>query len=101
MALDGVITKVESSAEGVRVTLGSRPAQNYMSHDGQVVHDTESIPGQSSLLIVGASFEPHIGDKVWGGAGEATIESGEISFPYLREGYGKLVEAWPKSITQL
>ena len=97
MALDGVITHTQRTNEGVRITLGPRPAHDYVAHDGDIATSPESIPGQPQMLIVGATFEPHVGDQIWGSANSAKIESGGISFPYRREGYGKLVEEWPKA----
>lgn len=97
MALDGVITHTQHTSEGVCITLGPRPAHEYVAQDGSIAYSPPSTAGQTSMTIVAASFEPHVGDMVWGGANSATIESGGISFPYRREGYGKLFEAWPKA----
>ncbi|GAB2959108.1 hypothetical protein GCM10027048_27940 [Hymenobacter coalescens] len=94
MALDAVITAATRTEEGVVIELGPRPATTYLNGNGEVVYSPASIPGQPRLLIPGATWQPHVGDTVWGGAVAVRIESGGISFPYRREGYGKLIQDW-------
>ena len=100
MALDGRITKTERVPEGVRITLGPREAFDYVAENGEIARSYESIPGQSSMLIVDATFEPLVGDLIWGGADLVEINSGGIPFPYRREGYTKLIENWKKKDTE-
>lgn len=95
MALDGVIQHVEDHPDGLALLLAPRAAEHTWSVEADAIlagHD--SIPGQTKLIIESPTWRPHVGDQVWGGAGRVTIESGGISFPYVRKGYTRLQQSW-------
>jgi hypothetical protein len=94
MAIDGIILAVTPATEGLRLKLGSRPAETYVAADGSLVTGSPSCVGQDTLLLINPSWAPHVGDEVWGGGGTVHIVSGGISFPYKREGYFRLTQQW-------
>ena len=94
MAIDGTIIQAERTAEGALVRLGPRKAAPYLTQGGEICEPAPSPTGVAALRIVGATWVPHVGDHVWGGSEDVTIESGGVSFPYRRRGYSRLVEGW-------
>ena len=100
MALDATITSVTREGSNLLLTLGPREAFDYVATGGEIAYSPPSEPGQSQVIIEQPTFEPVVGDTIWGGAGFAHIVSGGIEFPYVRHGYTSLREDWPKTSRQ-
>ncbi len=97
MAIDALISAVEPHEHGVLLRLAPREGQAYVAADGEtLVNPSDSIPGQSELVLLGPRWTPHVGDAIWGGSSKLVIESGGISFPYRRVSYRSLIEDWPR-----
>jgi hypothetical protein len=95
MSLDARIIETRPHPEGVEILLGPREGGTFISAEsGEVFNTPPSIPGQDSLVIVGATWTPHIGDAIWGGGNAAFIVSGGTEFPYHRTGYTRLKQKW-------
>ena len=94
MAIDGIITQSKWSPFGVRIHLGPRKPRPYLAQTGDVAIPSANPVGQEWLDIQDATWQPHIGDEVWGGSDRVFIVSGGVSFPYRRVGYTRLVQDW-------
>lgn len=84
MSIDAAITKVERIGNDVRLTLAPRVERA----------GGWSLPGQQYLTILNATYEPHIGMELWGGAGSCELirPFDEVNLRYRRQGYTRLVE---------
>lgn len=93
MSIDAVIVSVEQIEGATRLHLGPNPARQIVV-DGEIIHIGESITGQPKLDILNATWQPYVGDIIWGGSSFVIINSGGIDFPYRRQGYTKIVQSW-------
>ena len=94
MAIDGQIISTEKVENGVQIEIASRPANCYITERGDLVYSPQSTAGQSKMIIKNATFEPKIGDTIWGGSNSVFINSGGMDFPYKRELYTTLIQNW-------
>ena len=95
MSIDATIMNVEREGSDLILTLASRLDDR----------DKGSIPGQSRMRIINATWTPEPGMDIWGGDSSVQIitEYGKydpvthnaIGPWYRREGYTRLIEAGP------
>ncbi|PRY29774.1 hypothetical protein CLV58_12536 [Spirosoma oryzae] len=81
MALDARVVDVVEYMGGITITLEDRESGS-------------NERGQSRMEILNHTVVPRMGDLLWGGSDSATLESGGVQFPYVREGYTKLRQNW-------
>jgi hypothetical protein len=85
MAIDAVIDELVEEGSNLRLILRPRVESDL----------TDSLPGQSALVILDYTWTPDIGQEIWGGSDLCIIEplwgKGE-QHKYRRIGYTKLRE---------